>query len=344
MREVEGHRLRGLLLEEGAVEHVDRGGAVLEVELAVRAAAVVHLVRHLRVLDHVEVAVALHDHAEALVGVALRGELEGVLALLERVEADERGVGHVHERVVHLEVEERLHAAFAHVLEAAVRLQGGDHAAVSVGAHEDAAGRLEDDLAVGRHAGPHALLEEDHVRRVEPEVVVLLEVRHGGGVVRGARHHVERDRRLVAEGEREDLARVEVEERRARDRADRVGALRAVEAEARALPARDEQHAHVPGRELLLAGVDGALQRRALQLVHLRGGRLALLRGGRAAAGDHRLAARQLLEVDRLDLREERLALRRGEFLPELQDVSLPVLLQCRLGLFVCHLDLPWFG
>ena len=199
---------------------------------------------------------------------------------------------------------------------------------MAVWAHEHAAGLVEDDLAVGRHAGPHALAEEDHVLRVQAEVAVVLEVRDRGVVVRLARHHVERDADRVLDGGRENLARMEVEEGRARDGADGVGALGTVEAEARALAARDEQHADMSGREFLLARRDGLLQRRALELGHLRRRGLALLRGRGDFAGENLLATRDFLEVDLLDLRQQGLPLGRGELLPEAQELLLPVLLQ----------------
>jgi len=339
VREVERHVLGGEAFEEHAREDVDGGRAKLEVEVAGLRAAVVHLVRHLGVFDHVEVPVALHDHAQPLVRVALRAELERIVALLQRMEADKGGIGDLDHRVVNLEVEERRHAARLHVREAAVGLEGADHAAVPVGAHEHVSGRIEDDLTVRRHARPHALPEEDDIVRVEPEIFVLLEVLHRRIVVRRARHHVERDARRVADGHGKDLAGVEVEERRPRDGADRIGALRAVEAEARALPAGDEQHAHVPGGELPFARRDGLLQGRALELRHLRRRRPALLHrlGRHARTGQHRLAARDLLEVDGLDLREQRLALLRRELLPEPQHLLLSVLLQERRRLFVRH-------
>ena len=253
------------------------------------------------------------------------------------MEADEGGIGNFDHGVVHLEVEESLDAARLHVLEAAVRLEGADHAAVSVGAHEHMAGGVEDDLAVCRHAGPHSLAEEYDVLGIEAEVVVLLEVGDRGVVVGGASHHVERNRGLVAHAEGEDLARVEVEERGACHGADGIRALGTIVAEARALPARDEQHAHASRGKLLLACGHGLLKRGALELRHLGRCGLAFLRGGRSAAREDRRAALQLLEVYRLHLREKRLALLRRKLLPELEHVPLAVFLENGLRLVVCH-------
>ena len=106
---------------------------------------------------------------------------------------------------------------------------------MAVRAHEDVAGRVEDDLAVLGHPRPHALGEEEDVLGVEAEVSVRAEALHRRRVVGLARHHVERDRPAVAARAREDLARVEVEERRAGDGPDLEAPLGTVVAEARAL-------------------------------------------------------------------------------------------------------------
>ena len=155
--------------------------------------------------------------------------------------ADERGVRDLDEGIVDLEEEDGLYPAALHVGERSRALQRREKAAVPVGAHEDVAGGVHDDLPVLRHSGPHPLGEEEHVLRVEPEVIVLLEAADRRLVVRLARHHVERNRAAIADGARENLAGMEVEERSARDRPDRVAALRPVVAEARALPARHEK-------------------------------------------------------------------------------------------------------
>ena len=272
---MERHRLRRLAIEERTVEDVDRRRTVEEVELAVLRLAVALLVRHLGVLDHAIGLAELHGHPNLLVGIALRAELERILRLLLDVIADERGIGDLDERIVHLEEEHRLDAALLHVRERAGLLQRREESAVTVGGHEDVPGLIEDDLTVLRHPRPHALGEEEDVVGVESEVLVLLEALHGRLVIRLRRHHVERNRRAVADRAREDLARVEVEERRAGNRSDRVAALRSVVAEARALSARDQQCRDAPGLQLLLARGNRLLERGALQLGDFR--RLAVL-------------------------------------------------------------------
>ena len=128
-RKVERHRLPGLALEERAVEDVDRGRAVEEVERTVLRAAVALLVRHLRILDHAERVAEAHRHADLLLRVALRAELEGVVGLLHDVVADERGVRDLDERIVDLEEEHGLYPAPLHVGERAGALERGEEPA-----------------------------------------------------------------------------------------------------------------------------------------------------------------------------------------------------------------------
>ena len=208
---------------------------------------------------------------------------------------------------------------------------------MSVRGHEDVAGGVEDDLAVLRHAGPHALGEEEDVVGIEAEVIVLLEALHGRGVVGLARHHVERDRRAVADRAREDLAGVEVEERSAGDRTDRVAALRAVVAEARTLSARDEERGDLAGLELLLTRGDGLGELLALEDGDLRG--LALRAVRHVGAGlEGLLAVGEILGFDRGDLLEERGLLLLAQLLPVGEDVFLSALLEHLLGFSVVHL------
>ena len=197
---------------------------------------------------------------------------------------------------------------------------------------------VEDDLAVLGHARPHSLPEEDDVLLVEPVEAVLLEVRHRVGVVRHARHDVERDARAVAARERQHLARVEVEERLVGYRPDRVCALRPIEAEARSLSASHEQHAHAAGCKLALAGGHRLLEERALQHGHLRGRGDSLLgRSGLACARQHRAAPRHLAEVDGLDLLQQGLLLGLAKRFPESQKVLLTILPKDFHCLFVFH-------
>ena len=104
----------------------------------------------------------------------------------------------------------------------------------------------------------------------------------------------------MAAGEREYLARVEVEERRVGDGANGVGALWAFETEARALPAGYEDGGDMARRKLRLAArhcgvaLCGILQfDRRGRLDRRRGRR----RGGGAARRQYALHAGECVEV-----------------------------------------------
>ena len=168
---------------------------------------------------------------------------------------------------------------------------------MAVGRHEDVALRVHEDLPVRVHAGPHALREEEDVVGVEPEVVVLLEALDRRLVVRLGSHHVEGNRRLVADFARDYLAGVEVEEGRPRDRPDGIASLRPVVAEARTLAAGDEKRGDAAGPELLLARGLRLLQLRAFENRDLRG--LAALRVGSGLPfRKSLLAVREIVLVD----------------------------------------------
>ncbi len=219
------------------------------------------------------------------------------------------------------------------------RFSAAMKAAVPVGAHEDMSRGVHDDLPVLRHSGPHPLGEEEHVLRVEPEVIVLLEAADRRLVVRLARHHVERDRAAVADRAREDLARVEVEERRARDGPDGVAALRPVVAEARTLPARDEQRGDAAGLQLLLARGDRLGELFALEDRHLRRLALRAVRHLRALR-ERALAVLDALRIDRRDLLEERGLFGLVQLFPIGEDVLLAAALEPFFRFSVIHVEL----
>ena len=208
---------------------------------------------------------------------------------------------------------------------------------MAVGAHEDVAGLVEDDLALGVERGPHPLHEEEDVGAVQAEVVVRLEDGAGGRVVGLGGHHVEGDGRAVGLLQAQELARVEPEERAVADRPDGIGALGAVVAQARALAAGDEQGRHLAGAEELLAL--RAVGRLGLALGGLDGGGLERARGGGRLAGvlQHGLHPPDGREVERRDLREQGGLPGRVELVPKAEHVALPIAVQKRLGFLKRH-------
>ena len=221
------------------------------------------------VLDHLGPAADLDDDADPLVGVDLLDDLERDLGVGLAVQAEERGVGDLDERVIDLEIEDRADSGRSHLLQARRRAvgpgrgQGGEGAAVAVGAEGEVALVGEQDLARRLVDGRHLPLGEE-ADALQAEIGVLGEEPGGRLVVLGAGHDVERDRPAVAAAEGEDLLAVDLEEGRARDRADRVGPLRAVEPQPGPLAARDDDDGDLAGREHRLAHLGHVPARDAL--------------------------------------------------------------------------------
>ena len=149
------------------------------------------------ILDHLGPAVDRDDHAQLLVGREPLDHLERHLGVGLAVQAEERRVGDLDQRIVDLEVEERADAPLAHLVQAARRAvrpgrgQRGERAAVAVGAEGDVVPVGQQDLArraVDRRHLP--LDEEPDVLQAEP--VVALEEGDRRLVVLGAGHDVER--------------------------------------------------------------------------------------------------------------------------------------------------------
>ena len=133
-----------------------------------------------------------------------------------------------------------------------------DRAAVAVGAEEQLVFRGQQQLAGLRVDRRHrALAENNQVVFGKPEPLVLVEEIDLLVVRDGAGHHVDRHRRAVATGCGERLFQMDLQERRARHRSDRIHALGLVETEPAALPSGREQHANFAGRQRLLAASSG---------------------------------------------------------------------------------------
>jgi hypothetical protein len=169
------------------------------------------------ILDHFRAAIDGDHHAEPFVGGELLDHLERYLGVGLAVVTEEGRVGDLDQRVVHLEVEERADAPFAHLVQATALALGalmgerGERAAVAVGTEGDV--RLVGEQHLTRRAidGRHLPLNEE-AEVFQPEPIVLVEEADGRLVVVGAGHHVERQRFAVAPAHRDDLLGVDLEE------------------------------------------------------------------------------------------------------------------------------------
>ncbi len=94
-------------LDEGAFEDVDGDAPGPQLQAPLGQAALGQGGREVGVLDHLRAAVDGHHHAELLVGRDLLDHLERHLGAGLAVQAEEGGVGDLHQRVVDLEVEQR---------------------------------------------------------------------------------------------------------------------------------------------------------------------------------------------------------------------------------------------
>ena len=185
--------------------------------------------------------------------------------------------------------------------------QGGERAAVAVGAEGDTVLGGQQDLARGPVHGRHLALDEEP-DVLQPEAVVGLEEGDRGLVVLGAGHDVERQRPAMPAPQRDDLLGVDLEQAGRGDRADRKGPLGTLEAQPGARTAGDQDHADLAGGQRLGPDLGGPAPGHALavglrQPDHLdRLDPVGLDR--RRGIAVHQLVdqAVELLEIDRRDL------------------------------------------
>ena len=274
---------------------MDGGAAGEERQRAVRVEAFGELQRHVAVFDHVQTAAGEAEVAEFFGRAGLRQHAAADLRAFEDVQADEQRIGDRHERVVHLEIREVFHAVCGHFVEAAGRPERQQRAAVPVRGKRERILRADDELAVKPDGGHGALHEEADLAVGEPEEIVLLEelLRRDG--VQLAAHDVPGQRRAVFFRNAADGFGEILEERLVQDGRDRVGALRTVKPEARALSARDRERGDFARAEDF-----HTLRRRfSVELFLLgRSRREREERGGREVGGDGGLRAFQDISGD----------------------------------------------
>ena len=212
------------------------------------------------------------------------------------METEEHRVRRRHEGVVHLEVADLLDPAPLHVVEHAALGQGQECAAVTVRTEQNLVLRREDEAEIEVESGDHALSEEMRVLGRQAEAPQFLEVVPAGLVGGVAGHDVPGERSAVPAARGKDALGVNAEERSAGDRADREGALRAVEAQARALAAGDGYDRDVSGPEQALAGRARLLAR----------GELLRSRRKPDVVGQFRPSFRRRIEPSGADVRNQR--------------------------------------
>ena len=214
--------------------------------------------------------------------------------------------------------------------------------------HEHMSWLIEDYLAVLCHSRPHPLLEEEDVLAVKTEPAVLLEARDRSLVVRLGRHHIERNGLAVLKRLGQHLAGMEMEKRLVCYRTDRIRTLRAFISQPRSLTAGDKKHTHASGRKLLGTCRHGRSVRLALQLGDLRrcrcGDTLCRLFFRLAAdeSRKHRPAPCKLREVDRGNLRKQRLARLYAKLPPKIEDMTLSVGLKNLFRFRIVHCLKPF--
>ena len=128
-----------------------------------------------------------------LVGGVLGHDLVGALCPLGEAVPDEERVSHSHQDVVDAVELDALDAPLLHVRQDPVLAEGAVEAPVAVGGAGEVGLGGQDDLALEGEAREGALLEDNHVLRLQAEVVVVPE-EVGGGLDRaGGGHNVPQD-------------------------------------------------------------------------------------------------------------------------------------------------------
>ena len=216
----------------------------------------------------------------------------------------------------------------------------GQHPAVAVGAHGQAIGPFQQELARCRIDRRHRALAEDvQVFFGQPEAVLRGEESQRLLVRRRTGHQVERDPHPVPLGRGQDLFDMDLKQASAGNGADRKHALGMVKPQAGSLPSRDQDDADLPRRQGLLTPArasagekrffdassrkddHGYCRRRSPQ------GQIAEI----ALVLPLRIQLLDQREIDAADLPGQRLALPGVQICPKGQQMFLPVLAQdCR--------------
>jgi len=320
---------RGQLFDEGAGDHMDRRAARDEAERAVRIPALGQFGGKVAVFDDFQPPLGDAEVAEFLERAGLGQHDRRHLGILERMQPEEERRDHRNQRVVHLEVGKVIDPFLRHAVERAGFAQRQERAAVAVGGKRERRFRRQQQLAVVGAGGHGALGEEEDLLRRQPEEIVFQEERLGRLAVEQAGHHIPCERLAVLEAGALDRLGEVGEERTAAHRADRIGALGAVEPEAGPLPSGDGEAAHLSGTEQFDAARRGFLIERGLSGVARHERKIG---SGAEVVGNFGLRLVQHViadqsghfrEIDRPDLSGEFFLFRRGKSVPEAQQLFL---------------------
>jgi hypothetical protein len=183
--------------------------------------------------------------ADPFVGTRLLEHLRDHVCPLGDREPDELGIVDRCEHVVDLHVDELFDPVVSKPLELPARSESPEGSAVAVRVLERCARRGEERPPFQVHARDRSLHEDPELIRREPEPRAPLEECARVGVGRRAREHEEGHGPADAPRQADDLLGLELVDRLPRMRHEREAALRAGEAEARAFPARDHEHANL---------------------------------------------------------------------------------------------------
>ena len=127
---------------------MDGDGTLPVVQPPVRAARVHPRLVQVGILDHAGLPSGRRNDAQLLPGIRLFHDLGRDERPRTTVEPEEYRIGHPDERIVHLEVEQVLHALLAHRGKGPGLPQRFDHTAVAVRVEEQAAVRRHEQAAV----------------------------------------------------------------------------------------------------------------------------------------------------------------------------------------------------
>src|SRR5262245_37505574 len=127
--------------------------------------------------------------------------------------AEKSRVGNFHQWIVHLEVEHLTDAPLSQPVEQARLGQGKERAAVAVGAEEQVARRLQQELSRCQVEGRYgALLEEEDISRGKAEITMIAEKGLRFLAVAGTGHDEERNRAAKAPPQGEHLFGVDLKQ------------------------------------------------------------------------------------------------------------------------------------
>mmetsp|Transcript_3579 Transcript_3579/g.8781 ORF Transcript_3579/g.8781 Transcript_3579/m.8781 type:complete len:267 (-) Transcript_3579:185-985(-) len=190
--------------------------------------------------------------ADGLIRTSLGDHLRTAIGILLYAVSNEQRICRKYKGVVDRAAVDVADTAFAHVLQCSRVLQGAVDPAIAVWSPCHLAGRVHQDIAGEVQARQRALLEEEDVRRPEPEEVVLGKERLGLLVRHWARHHIPGDRAAAAAAdlpEPHEPLRHELEERLLGGQADVIAPLGVCRAQASPLPPRQKQVSNPPSSD-----------------------------------------------------------------------------------------------